>query len=106
LISFFVRFISFALFNKDGDVSSSIEGGRSLSDAGDAVVEVEFVARVDPGPIRSAATSPPSNAAIAVIKPAIAVNIPGMELQNPPAAFSSPMMSPPRFGNICFSMLV
>jgi len=75
--------------------SARNEGGRSLSEAGDADVEVELVARVDPGPIRSAATRVPSNAAIAVIKPAIAVTIPGMEFQNPPAALSSPTMSPP-----------
>jgi hypothetical protein len=50
-------------------------------------VEAELVDREEPGPIRSAATSAPSNAAIAVMKPAIAVNIPGMELQNPPVAF-------------------
>jgi hypothetical protein len=42
------------------------------------------VARVEPGPTMSAATSAPTSAATAVIKPAIAVSTPGNVVQNPP----------------------
>jgi hypothetical protein len=80
------------------DLSSSTAGIRGLSDAPEAVVGGELVARVEAGPITSAATSAPTSAATAVIKPAIAVSTPGTELQklqNPPAVFSSPTIRPP-----------
>ena len=50
----------------------------------------ELVDGVEPDPTIPAATNAPTSAATAVIKPAIAVKTPVIELQNPPRVFSSP----------------
>ncbi len=66
--SSFFRFISlFVPLNEEGDVSSCTAGIRDLWGVPEAVVGDELVARVEPGPITSAATSAPTSAATAVI---------------------------------------
>ena len=62
-------------------------GNRGLSDA---LVGSGAVALVEPGSTMPAATSAPTIAATAVIKPAMAVSTPGNVVQNPTAGFSSP----------------
>src|SRR4051812_18972191 len=84
-------FITFGTFVALEGVSSSITGNRGLSDA---LVGSGAVTRVELGPTTLAATTPPTSAATAVIKPAMAVSTPGKVVQNPTAAFSSPMIRP------------
>lgn len=67
-------------------------GNRGLSDA---LVGSGAVALVEPGSTMPAATSAPTIAATAVIKPAMAVSTPGNVVQNPTAGFSSPMDQTP-----------
>jgi hypothetical protein len=60
---------------------------------------------VELGPMTLAAASAPTNAATAVIKPAIAVITPGTECQNPAAGFSSAMTQPPLYPQVVGAML-
>jgi hypothetical protein len=73
-------------------VSRSITGNRGLSDV---LVGSGAVARVEPDSTTPAATSAPTIAATAVIKPAMAVSTPGSVVQNPTAALSSPIDQTP-----------
>lgn len=87
------RFITFGMSVALEGVFRSVTGDRGVSDAREALVGGGVVARGEPGPTMSAATSAPTSAATAVIKPAIAVSTPGNVVQNPPV-FSSPMSRP------------
>ena len=86
------RFITLGTFVALEGVSSSMAGNRGLSDA---LVGSGAVALVEPGSTMPAATSAPTIAATAVIKPAMAVSTPGNVVQNPTAGFSSPMDQTP-----------
>ena len=86
------QFITFGTFVALEGVSSSMTGNRGLSDA---LVGSGAVALVEPGSTMPAATSAPTIAATAVIKPAMAVSTPGNVVQNPTAGFSSPMDQTP-----------
>ena len=86
------RFITLGTFGALEGASSSMAGNRGLSDA---LVGSGAVALVEPGSTMPAATSAPTIAATAVIKPAMAVSTPGNVVQNPTAGFSSPMDQTP-----------
>jgi len=86
------RFITLGTFVALEGASGSMTGNRGLSDA---LVGSGAVALVEPGSTMPAATSAPTIAATAVIKPAMAVSTPGNVVQNPTAGFSSPMDQTP-----------
>jgi hypothetical protein len=86
------RFITLGTFGALEGASSSMAGNRGLSDA---LVGSGAVPLIEPGSTMPAATSAPTIAATAVIKPAMAVSTPGNVVQNPTAGFSSPMDQTP-----------